>query len=84
MNNYDIVNIVEKLIGDTRPTGDSGEDHIAKLNQRELIMLVDCLTDKLVDNAKYVGRGEGSMDEVGQEAMDAIGELKDKLGEMVS
>lgn len=83
MKDYDLVEIVEKLIGEIKPTGDSGMDFDILHNQRELIMLIDYLTDNLCDNIYYSNRVEGSMKKIGEEAKNSIMELIEKLRDSV-
>lgn len=81
MIKYDITDIVDKLIGDTRPIGESGVDSVGRQNQIELIYLIDSLTDILCNNARYANRQEGSMSIIGKDAKVAIKELIEKLND---
>jgi hypothetical protein len=79
MVNFDLVEVVEKLIGETEPCGESNEDFNRWHNQKALIMLVDCLTDTLIKNSKYSDSEAGSESKIGVSAENALDELTEKL-----
>mgnify|MGYP000922281456 CR=1 FL=1 len=79
MINFDIVEVVERLIGETEPCGDSNDDFDRWHNQKSLILLTECLIDILLSNSKYAESGAGSMSKIGKSAKEALIEIKESI-----
>lgn len=68
-----IIAIVDALIGETAPYGDTYVDHERMCNQQKLKELTNHLLDRLYLNAKYRNRVEYSMKQIGEDAAEFLG-----------
>ncbi len=68
-----IIAIVDVLIGETAPYGDTYIDHNRLVNQQKLKDLTNHLVDRLHLNAKYRNRVEYSMKQMGEDAAEFLG-----------
>lgn len=68
-----IIAIVDALIGETAPYGDTYVDHERMCNQQKLKELTNHLVDRLNINAKYRNRVEYSMQQIGVDAAEFLG-----------
>lgn len=70
-----IIAIVDALIGETAPYGDTYVDHERMCNQQKLKELTNHLLDRLYLNAKYRNRVEYSMKQIGEDAAKFLGDM---------
>lgn len=78
-----ILEVVDKLIGGTRPCGDTALDNIALANQEKLIELAYYSINTLIGNASYRDRVEYSISAVGNKAYTELVELADMIKEAI-
>jgi len=72
-----IYEIVMKLIGPVRPTGDHGADMKRLENMKELTILVDKLMGDISSAAVFAARQEASMKAIGLLAKNFITEIQE-------
>lgn len=70
-----IIAIVDTLIGETAPYGDTYIDHDRLVNQQKRKELTEHLICRLLANANYRTRVEYSMKQIGEDAAEFLGYL---------
>ena len=71
----ELYDVVSRLIGPTKPIGETGEDERRFSNLQELSNLVDCLIVDLDSISQYKRRQEYSMKKAGEYASKALDDL---------
>lgn len=79
-----ILMILEKLVGEIEPYGDSAIDNIRMGNLNCMVEIVDQLLYQLYRVTKYKERNEWSMSAMGKIAYDALDRWLSEFGEIIS
>jgi len=83
MTAYEIIKVLENLIGGTEAVGDSAIDHKVEENLKTLIDVTNWCIDGINQSSCTRHRYEGSMSDVGERAFSAMVELRDWLTERI-
>lgn len=78
-----ILEVVNELVGYTRPCGDTALDKTVLKNQEKLIELAYYSINALIGNASYRNRVEHSVSEIGNKAYAELIELYDMIKEAI-
>ena len=84
MNSETILEVINRLVGDIEPYGESHHDEIAYDNQEELIYIIQELIDALGANSRYKNRVQYSVKEIGERAYDSLKDLYDIIGDIIN
>ena len=84
MNAETILEVINKLVGDIEPYGESRHDEIAYDNQEELIYIIRELIGALGANSRYKNRVEYSVKKIGERAHDSLKDLYDIIGDIIN
>lgn len=79
MKEYNITDVVNKLIGETEPYGSLEIDITRFNNQTELMDLCDNIVSILLNNAKFCDRLEHSIKSIGCSAREYLADLRNYL-----
>ena len=83
MNSETILEVINKLVGNIEPYGESHHDEIAYNNQEELIYIIRELIGDLGANSRYENRVEYSVKKIGKRAHDSLKDLYDVIGDII-
>lgn len=78
----ELTELVDRMIGTYTSHGDSGIDHKAMENLKEVEQLLYHILEKLVSNAKQKNSYEGSVADVGKKSYDILMECKEYATEI--
>ena len=84
MNTETILEVINKLVGNIEPYGESHHDEIAYDNQEELIYIIQELIGALGANSRYKNRVEYSVKKIGKRAHDSLKDLYDVIGDIIN
>ena len=79
-----ILEVINKLVGNIEPHGESYHDEIAYDNQEELIYRIRELIGALGANSRYKNRVEYSVKKIGERAHDSLKDLYDIIGDIIN
>ena len=81
---HEITKILEKLMGDIMPIGDTYHDNMAYENLLTHIEVTTWCLERIYDVCKYIDRPEWSMQRSGKEALKYLSKLNTDLSELCS
>lgn len=81
---YEITKILEKLMGDIMPIGDTYHDDVAYDNLLTHIEVTTWCLERIYDVCKYIDRPEFSMNRSGKEAIKYLSKLNTDISELCS
>jgi len=84
LNSNTIISVVDSLLGDITPVGESNRDEIVMKNLKTAIDIVNWLLDGIADSAKTRHRYERSMRVIGERAFSAMCEWKNWLEDTIN
>ena len=76
---FEVYDVVTKLIGDVEPIGDSSADEFRYRNLKAMTNLVDRLLTDIVRVALQAGRQEASIRRAGKFAEQFLAEVQDRI-----
>lgn len=80
MNPEMLIKVMEKLVGNITPGGETYSDNMAYDNQENLIELAEEMVYMLIRNSKYKDRSEYSVEKIGKRAHAALQTLYKEIG----
>ena len=84
MNSETILEVINKLVGDIEPYGETYHDEIAYNNQEELIYIIRELIGDLGANSRYKNRVEYRVNQIGKKAHNSLKNLYDIIGDIIN
>lgn len=78
----ELTELVDRMIGTYTSHGDSGIDHKAMENLKEVEQLLYHILQKLVDNAKQKNSYEGTVADIGKQSYDILMECEEYVKEV--
>lgn len=84
MNSETILEVINRLVGDIEPYGETYHDEKAYDNQENLIFITKELVNTLVINSRYKNRVQYSVKEIGERAYDSLKGLYDVIGDIIN
>ena len=84
MNSETILEVINKLVGNIEPYGETYHDEKAYNNQEELIYIIRELIGALGANSRYKNRVEYSVKKIGKRAYNSLKNLYDVIGDIIN
>lgn len=84
MNSETILEVINRLVGDIEPYGETYHDEIAYNNQEELIYIIRELIGILGRNSRYRNRVQYSVEKIGERAYNSLKNLYDIIGDIIN
>ena len=83
MQSQTIIEVLDKLIGQTEAVGETNTDHVIESNLKKLIDVTNWCLDGVSQSAYTRHRFERSMSDVGERAFSALCEWREWLDERI-
>ena len=81
---YEITKILEKLMGDIEPIGETHHDDVAYANLLTYIEVATWFIERIYEVGQYIERPEFSMQRSGKEAIKYLSKLNTDISELCS
>lgn len=84
MNSETILEVINRLVGDIEPYGETYHDEKAYDNQEEMIYIIRELIGILGRNSRYRNRIEYGVNKIGKRAYNSLKNLYDIIGDIIN
>ena len=81
MKREHIIEVIADMVGYIEPCGDTHIDETRYENQEKIIDIINNGLEDLIENSKYKGSAEGSIDRIGSRAYNALKHIRKTIDE---